>query len=211
MNNLYLVFGGVALFLLARGGKPTRKTFPNGEKGAPGQKKPSRRYDDAFKAEAEANLAAYKARQARGGKPAPGQSPTTVAALSRLAIEIQSANSSSLWSDQSKGILHQVAAFLTKGSDGEAQALALLRSLPEDERAPFCKAVATSRAGFSFALGYAWGSWLYLHFGGTNEAGIPVAQSNMGVPQTGKLDAVTLDKIRELTGQEIWPLALKGA
>jgi len=169
------------------------------------------------RAKAEATRKAKKkaaADKAREAAKETGQDPIAAIALAHLVEELQGAYVSPLWSDASKVVLHQVEDAIHKNKAGEAPALALLRSLPESERATFVKAVATGRAGLfppDFALGYAWGAWLYLHFGGVhaNAAAIKVVQDNIGVPVTGQMDSVTIAKVRDLTGQEIWPLALQ--
>lgn len=160
---------------------------------------------------AKQKAAADKAREAAKET---GQDPIAAIALAHLAEELQSAYVSPLWSDASKIVLHLVEDAIHKNKAGEAPALALLRGLPETERATFAKAVATGRAGLfppDFALGYAWGAWLYLHFGGVHAdaEAIKVVQDNIGAPVTGQMDSATIAKVRDITGQEIWPLVLK--
>ena len=136
----------------------------------------------------------------------PAQKPGQ-AILTDLLSEVGAGLSSQSWSGSSKAVLQQVVPLLRDSSpENEKQAYALLQSLPEDERQAFTmeRGTAYGYQTLSEAKGFAMAGWVYLHFGGKGPDLVKMGQEKMGLPQTGTLDAATVQALRQNTGRGVW-------
>jgi hypothetical protein len=87
---------------------------------------------------------------------------------------------------------------------GNAAAYAILKGLPESQRQAFAKEMAKPYGLLQLQKAVAFGAWTYLHFGGLDPSVILQGQKYLGVTQTGVLDMPTIEKIKALTGRNIW-------